>query len=182
MKCMSTTFLDAGAGQAVMQRGLPSGALAGGFTMVSAIFLLVILSALGAFMLTFSVAQHTTAATDLEGSRAYQAARTGIEWAAFQVLDPAGASVVAPTDPAWPNFPICPGPFPAAGFAGTNLAGFAVGVVCTRSDHTEGGMNVVVYQFTSTATHGAGSYAVTRVINTSVSKCRNPDAPAPYEC
>ncbi|BCB25401.1 hypothetical protein SKTS_02870 [Sulfurimicrobium lacus] len=154
-----------------------------GFTMVSAIFLLVVLAALGAFMLTFSSVQHTTATTDIQGSRAYQAARAGIEWAAFQVLDPAGASVVAPTNPAWPNFPACPaGPFPVAGFAGTNLAGFAVTVACVRSDHTEGSMNVVVYQLTSTATGGAGSYAVTRVINTSVSKCRNPDAPAPYEC
>jgi len=151
--------------------------------MVSAIFLLVILAALGAFMLSFSVVQHTTAATDLEGSRAYQAARAGVEWAAYQVLDPAGTSVVAPSNPAWPNFPACPvGPFPVAGFAGTNLAGFAVGVACTRSDHTEGNMKVVVYQITSTATGGSGVYAVTRVINTSISKCRNPDAAAPYEC
>ncbi len=154
-----------------------------GFTMVSAIFLLVVLAALGAFMLTFSSVQHTTAATDLQGSRAYQAARAGIEWAAYQVLDPAGATVVAPSNPAWPNFPACPaGPFPVAGFAGTNLAGFAVAVVCVRSDHTEDGMNIVVYQLTSTATGGAGSYAVTRVINISVSNCRNPGAPAPYGC
>lgn len=151
--------------------------------MVSAIFLLVILAALGAFMLTFSTVQHTTATTDLEGSRAYQAARAGIEWAAFQVLDPAGASVVAPTNPAWPNFPACPGgAFPVAGFAGTSLAGFNVVVGCTPSDHSEGSLRVRVYQFTSTATGGSGNYAVTRVINTSVSKCRNPDAPAPYDC
>ena len=151
--------------------------------MVSAIFLLVILAALGAFMLTFSTVQHTTAATDLEGARAYQAARAGIEWAAFQVLDPAGATVVAPANPAWPNFPGCPaGAFPAAGFAGTNLAKFNVVIGCAVSDHSEGSMSVRVYQITSTATGGAGSYAVTRVINTSISKCRNPDASAPYEC
>lgn len=174
MKLMSITFHKLAAAGAARPYG---------FTMVSAIFLLVILAVLGAFMLNFSAVQHTTAATDLEGSRAYQAARAGIEWAAFQTLDPAGTSVVAPTNPAWPNFPGCPaGPFPVAGFAGTNLAGFNVVVGCALSDHVEGSMRVRVYQLTSTASGGAGSYAVTRVINSSVSKCRNPDAPAPYEC
>lgn len=181
MKCMSTIFPEARTARlADMRRGMFSGS---GFAMVSAIFLLVILAALGAFMLTFSTVQHTTATTDIQGSRAYQAARAGIEWAAYQVLDPAGATVVAPANPAWPNFPACPGAFPAAaGFAGTNLAGFGVVVDCAFTDHAEGSMSIRVYQLTSSATAGAGSFAVTRVINTSVSKCRNPDAPAPYEC
>jgi len=66
MKCMSTIF----------RRPLPGLARgsAGGFAIVSAIFLLVVLAALGAFMVTFSTTQHTAAATDLEGTHAYQAA------------------------------------------------------------------------------------------------------------
>ena len=181
MKCMSTISPEARVARlAGMRRGMPPG---GGFALVSAIFLLVVLAALGAFMLTFSTVQHTTATTDIQGSRAYQATRAGIEWAVFQTLDPAGATVVAPTNPAWPNFPGCPaGPFPAAGLAGTNLAEFNVVVGCAFSDHAEGSMSIRVYQITSTATGGAGSYAVSRVINTSVSKCRNPDAAAPYDC
>jgi len=65
---------------------LPCGLWQRGFTMVSAIFLLVILSALGAFMLTFSSAQHVSLAQDLQGSRAYWAARSGIEWGGYQAV------------------------------------------------------------------------------------------------
>jgi Tfp pilus assembly protein PilX len=57
-----------------------------GFLLVTAIFLLVILAALGAFILTISGTQQTSSALDVQGSRAYQAARAGIEWASDQLL------------------------------------------------------------------------------------------------
>ena len=57
-----------------------------GFSIVSAIFLLVVLSLLGSLMLTFSTVQHITGAQDVQGSRAYQAARAGIEWGLYQLL------------------------------------------------------------------------------------------------
>ncbi len=56
-----------------------------GFSIVSAIFLLVVLAFLGVAMTSFSVAQNQSAAMDVMGSRAYQAARAGIEWAAYHV-------------------------------------------------------------------------------------------------
>ena len=56
-----------------------------GFSIVSAIFLLVVLAFLGVAMTTFSSTQHQSAAMDVMGSRAYQAARAGVEWAAFKV-------------------------------------------------------------------------------------------------
>jgi len=55
-----------------------------GFAMVSAVFLLVVLAGLGAAMVNFSIVQHTSAALDVEGTRAYQAARAGIEWGLFR--------------------------------------------------------------------------------------------------
>lgn len=58
--------------------------------MTTAIFLLVVLAALGAAMLTFSSAQHAGATLDVQGARAYQAARAGIEWGAYQALRGAG--------------------------------------------------------------------------------------------
>ncbi|HEY6280567.1 MAG TPA: hypothetical protein VIW72_02070 [Burkholderiales bacterium] len=64
-----------------------------GFLLVTAIFLLVILAALGAFILTISGTQQTGSALDVQGSRAYQAARAGIEWGSYQVLN-AGATYV----------------------------------------------------------------------------------------
>lgn len=51
-----------------------------GFAAIAAIFLVVILAALGAFMLTFSNTQQLASAQDLQGSRAYWAARAGLEW------------------------------------------------------------------------------------------------------
>lgn len=111
-----------------------------GFALASAIFLLVVLAALGAAMLTFSSAQHTASAMDVQGTRAYHAARAGIEWGAYQVLrnDPgicAGSTTVAtPTvDP----------------LAGT-LAGFTLVVECSQS--TSG--SLTAYAITSTASTG----------------------------
>ena len=66
-----------------------------GFAIVSAIFLVVVLAALGAFMVTFSGVQHVTQAQDIQGSRAYWAARSGIEWGVYQAVKAAPASCVA---------------------------------------------------------------------------------------
>jgi MSHA biogenesis protein MshP len=53
-------------------------------SLITAIFLLVVLAALGALMVSISSVQHTESALDLEGSRAYHAARSGLEYGAFQ--------------------------------------------------------------------------------------------------
>lgn len=57
-----------------------------GIGLVSAIFLLVVLAALGVAMLTISTSQQTASALDLQGARAYQAARAGIEYGLYQQL------------------------------------------------------------------------------------------------
>jgi len=51
-----------------------------GFAAIAAIFLVIVLAALGGFMLMFSNTQQLTAAQDLQGSRAFWAARAGLEW------------------------------------------------------------------------------------------------------
>jgi MSHA biogenesis protein MshP len=57
-----------------------------GFTMVSAVFLLVVLAGLGAAIANISFMQHTSSSLDVQGSRAYQAARAGVEWGLHQAL------------------------------------------------------------------------------------------------
>jgi len=57
-----------------------------GFAIVSAIFLLVVLAALGGFIATVSTTQHVGSAQDVQGARVYYAARTGIEWGLYQAL------------------------------------------------------------------------------------------------
>jgi MSHA biogenesis protein MshP len=133
-----------------------------GFSIVSAIFLLVVLAFLGAAMVTFSTNQQQSAAMDVMGARAYQAARAGVEWGAYQVLIIGPAACVADT------------PLPVGTFAGT-LGGFAVDVTCvpavTGEVSTATG-TVTVYNLISTATLGAPGSPdfVERVIQVSIAR------------
>lgn len=109
-----------------------------GFSIVSAIFLLVVLSAMGAFMLTFSNVQQMTSAQDLQGGKAYQAARAGIDWGAYQILQNNGACANSTAVP-----------------LGGNLSAFTLTVNCTPyGPYTEGISSVNLYQITATASSG----------------------------
>ena len=115
-----------------------------GFSIVSAIFLLVVLAFLGAAMVTFSTNQQQSAAMDVMGARAYQAARAGVEWGAYQVLRVGPAACVAAT------------PLPPGTLANT-LSGFAVVVTCAATAASEVSVatgTVTVYDLSSTATQG----------------------------
>ena len=50
-----------------------------GFGIIAAIAILVILAGLGAFVVSISTTQSITFAQDIQGARAYQAARAGLE-------------------------------------------------------------------------------------------------------
>jgi MSHA biogenesis protein MshP len=71
--------------------GMTGRGLQRGFSLVSAIFLLVVIAAMGAFAVTLSTNQHQSDAMDVMGKRTYQAARAGIEWGAFQIIQSAAA-------------------------------------------------------------------------------------------
>ena len=58
----------------------------GGVALVTAIFLLVVLSGLAVAVVSLTTSQQSAAAQDEQGARAYQAARAGIEWALFVSL------------------------------------------------------------------------------------------------
>ena len=111
--------------------------------MVTAIFLLVVLATLGTMMVTFFAAQQQSSALDVMGTRAYQAARAGVEWAAYQTsTNPPPA--------------VCARNFAAGDLAGT-LAPFAVSVTCLAPvSAPEGSSTIWVYDITSTATYGGG--------------------------
>ncbi|RZI43056.1 agglutinin biogenesis protein MshP [Herbaspirillum sp. HC18] len=59
---------------------------AAGFSLVTAVFLVVVLAGLGAAILNLSNIEHTGSALDVQGARAYQAARAGIEWGLYRQL------------------------------------------------------------------------------------------------
>ncbi len=62
-----------------------------GATLVTAIFLLVMLSVLGVAMVTLATGQQASSALDVQGARTYLAARAGAEWGVFQVTRAVGA-------------------------------------------------------------------------------------------
>lgn len=57
-----------------------------GISLITAIFLLVVMAGLAATMVRVYVAQQATSAMDFLGIQAYQAARSGLEWGIFQQL------------------------------------------------------------------------------------------------
>jgi MSHA biogenesis protein MshP len=86
-----------------------------GIGIVTAIFLLVVLSGLAAALVALSSTQSQSSALDEQGVRAYQAARSGLEWGVYRQLHGgcSGASSFA---------------LPATSV----LKGFVVTVTCTK--------------------------------------------------
>lgn len=165
-----------------------------GFSIVTAVFLIVVLALLGVFIVSVTGLQQASQSLDLQGVRAYQAARTGIEWGAYQVLDPAhsGVSSLASCGATVPiPMPDCPATNPThlTGLGGS-LSTFTVTVQCTvEADTTEGNRNVRVYQVVATAcnrpaggsclgTTPDASY-VERRLTATLSKCRDSTAALP---
>ncbi len=123
-----------------------------GFSIVSAIFLLVVLAALGTFMVVFSTAQHTTSATDLEGSRAYWAARSGLDWGMYQALDPVARTTYACATTCAFATPPCTGAA-SAGAATNNvqMGGFTATVSCTCTPVCQAGTFTQVFTLVANA-------------------------------
>ena len=121
-----------------------------GFALVTAIFLLVVLFALGVFMLTLSGAQQATPQQSLLATRVYYGAKAALDWGIQRAIA-AGS---------------CPGTGSPTSFAltGAGLTGVNVTVVCTDGGLTHTGG--AVYRITSTAvtgTYGALDYAQRRM-------------------
>lgn len=153
-----------------------------GFSIVTAVFILVVLALLAAFIVSVTGLQQSTAQLDLQGVRAYQAARAGIEWGAYQTLDPNNTIGT-------PALPACPAsPTNMSGLA-ASLSVFTVTVTCSLTSTTEGNRNVGAYQIVSTACNQPSGGAcpnptpstgyVERQLQATLSKCKDPTAAGP---
>ncbi len=132
-----------------------------GFAAIAAIFLVVVLAALGGFMLTFSNTQHLTSAQDVQGSRAYWAARGGLEWGIVNSATAAAAAAADCTSTATP---------PAT------IEGFSLAITCVRTAYVDGD-NLNIFQITATAKMGTAAGVGYTERNVSASVCRLPVAP-----
>jgi len=123
-----------------------------GFAVITAVFLLVILAAVGVAMVTFSTAQQTSSGQDVMGARAYQAARAGVEWALYQRLNPqVGTPNVSPS---YCSSSSATGVTVTNTFAmpsGTSLSPFTVTVQCMATANANASNVIVVRTITSTA-------------------------------
>lgn len=176
MKFMSTTFLEKRCRRLAL---LTCHFRQRGFALVSAIFLLVVLAALGAVMVTLSVVQHTTSAQDVQGSRAYHAARAGIDWAIYRIMTPENANPqTAPaTYTTRADCSAIPATSPTGnmGTLGGTLNGFVVNVTCSGgTDIAEGDNTIRVFTLTSTATFGTVGTTdyVERQVSATITTCR----------
>jgi MSHA biogenesis protein MshP len=109
-----------------------------GFTLIQVVFALVVLSLLGVAMMRLIGVQSTTSVMAVQGARAYQAARSGLEW---------GAARVVPVDDVVINDDDCSGSF--------SVDNFQVEVECSVESFTEGTANTYeIYKINATATFG----------------------------
>lgn len=128
-----------------------------GFSLVAAIFILVVLALLGAYMTTIGAVQRTTVVQSLQAARAYQAARAGIEWGTRRVMAdnacPASPTAFTLSDPV--------------------LNGFQVSVSCASGParYRDGDQCFNVFHLQAYASYGAigDPYFVSRQIDAQVS-------------
>ncbi|MCW8889177.1 MAG: pilus assembly protein MshP [Sedimenticola sp.] len=105
-----------------------------GFSLISTLFMVVVLAALGAYMTRLNISQQTTTTMSLQSVRAWYAASSGLDWAVFQI----NASSSCPT---------VPSNFTAEGFT-ISLTG------CTAYPITEGAVSYTLYDLQITASQG----------------------------
>jgi len=128
-----------------------------GFVLPSAFFLLVILASLAAFLVHVSTTQSMSSAMDVQGARAYHAARAGVEWGLYQVMVPSTPSCVGSTA------------------LSATIEGFSVTVTCTAyGPYSEAGQSFSLYRLAATAyspgtAPGSAAY-VERQVSASVSR------------
>jgi len=114
----------------------------GGFLIIAAVFLLVVLAGLVAYLTTVSTTSQAASAADLNSVRAYQAARAGAEWATFQILQNSGGAFATACGPGTTTsnrtFP-------------STLSAYTATVTCTGVSLTEGASTVLFYNIVSNA-------------------------------
>ena len=173
-----------------------------GFSIIAAIFLLVVLALLAAFIASVTGMQQSSGQLDVLGARAYQSARAGMEWGAWQVLDPNNN---LPGVGGTANLPPCPAASTNLCGLGGSLSSFTVTVTCDATINaptTEGNRNVGAYKIIATACNQpvpgtcpnptpaacpnpnptpAAGY-VERQLQATLSKCKDPTAGPLFGC
>src|SRR5690242_11000769 len=112
-----------------------------GFALMAALFIVVTLAAIGVYLVTISTGQVAASTQDEQATRAYQAARAGVEWAAYRVLIDSVCPTQNLTLPAQPP----------------DMQVYRAEVSCagTLPAETEGARQITAYKITATACNAA---------------------------
>jgi len=105
-------------------------------------------------MVTIGGSQRVTSSAAIQGARAFQAARSGMEWAIFRAINDSTCATINNS-----NFTL----------AGDGLNGFNVALTCQLTTHIEAGNNISVFSLSSTATSsvfGSADYVRRRLTAT----------------
>jgi MSHA biogenesis protein MshP len=167
----------------VSRRPRSAAAAPRGFAFVTAVFLLVMLAAMAAFVVTLVANASASSALALQSARAHHAAGAALEWAAYRLRDPDG--VLAPGATALPDCFASPRTLALPG----EMAAFNVELTCQRFPaagtvpgyHEEDARRSVYFVVTATAAFGTAGSAeyVERRLEARIEKCKDPAAPAP---
>lgn len=108
-----------------------------GITLIGAIFVLVIVSMLGIFLVNITNSQRQSVLMNLQSARAYQAANAGIEWGISRLIN--ASSCAASTELA------------------NTINNFTVTVTCTELNpggYNEAGETINIYRVSSLSEYG----------------------------
>lgn len=106
-----------------------------GFAIISAVVIVVLLAIFGVAMALMGFLQQRQSALDLDTARAYQAAKTGIDWGLYQIQTPA-----TPVACQTVSFNV-----------GGELSRFTITVSCTQTSVNDGAQPLLVYVIQSNA-------------------------------
>ncbi len=107
-----------------------------GITLVGAIFVLVIVSLLGQYLINITGVQRQTSLLALQSARAFQAAQTGIEWGSERVINSNSCAENTTLSP--------------------NISNFTTTVTCTQiGSYTEDIDTITVYKISALSEYGS---------------------------
>lgn len=122
-----------------------------GISLVPALFLLIVLAALGVVAVRLTAVQQQTVVLAMQSARAYAAARAGVDWAAYQALTSGSCASATLT------------------LSEAGLSGFNVQTSCASTTHGEGPNTVTVYTivgFAFAGAYGTPDYVSRRIRST----------------
>lgn len=116
-----------------------------GAALMSAIFLIVVLAALGVSIASLSNVEHDTATKSMNSARVYYGAKTGLEWAVQRAI--AASSCAGAT--------FSP--------AGNGFEGVSVTITCAQSTHGAANFTYYITSIATAGTVGSLNYAERRM-------------------